>query len=86
MLDFRHQRSRPSASAVYPCGGPQTLSAPVALRRARSARICAVRTWRDPEVIKRLLTTPATGPLSACPPTPSAPRTALANICATGSA
>jgi uncharacterized protein len=27
---------------------------------AGSARICAVRTWRDPEVIKRLLTTPAT--------------------------
>jgi predicted CoA-binding protein len=26
----------------------------------RSAKICAVRTWRDPEVIKRLLTTPAT--------------------------
>ena len=27
---------------------------------AGSARICAVRTWRNPEVIKRLLTTPAT--------------------------
>jgi uncharacterized protein len=27
---------------------------------AGSARIGAVRTWRDPEVIKRLLTTPAT--------------------------
>jgi predicted CoA-binding protein len=27
---------------------------------AGSARICVVRTWRDPEVIKRLLTTPAT--------------------------
>ena len=60
MLDFEHQRSGP-APAVYLCGGYRTyLVCPVALRRAGSARICAVRTWRDPEVIKRLLTTPAT--------------------------
>jgi predicted CoA-binding protein len=34
--------------------------APAADAPAGSARICAVTTWRDPEVIKRLLTTPAT--------------------------
>jgi uncharacterized protein len=39
--------------------GPRR-SAPRVGRRAGSARICAVRTWRDREVINRLLTTPAT--------------------------
>src|SRR5215213_2559881 len=55
---FGPQRSRHSASAVWRIPD-LALRAPVAGRRAGSARICAVRTWRDPEVIKRLLTTPA---------------------------
>jgi predicted CoA-binding protein len=34
--------------------------APAAERRPDRQGFCAVRTWRDPDVIKRLLTTPAT--------------------------
>jgi predicted CoA-binding protein len=61
MLDFRHQRSRPSASAVYPCGGSRTLPCVSGgFMPCRIGKDLAVWTWRDPEVIKRLLTTPAT--------------------------
>ena len=54
-----------TGSPISPMGGWCQLASawtlgPVAETPAVSARICAVKTWRDPEVIKRLLTTPAT--------------------------